>query len=90
MQYLKIVIEGRVQGVYFRVFTQKKARQLAIRGTVRNQANGNVEIQAAGEEQDMQAFLQWCHKGPWLAKVTAVTQTLTQEEPKYTNFTIID
>jgi len=89
MQHLEIVVAGRVQGVYFRVYTQKKARQLAITGTVRNQPNGNVEIQAAGKEQNMQEFVQWCHKGPMLAKVTTVTQALIQKQPNYTDFTII-
>ena len=89
MKHLQIVIKGRVQGVYFRAYTQKKAKQLAIKGTVRNRTDGSVEILAAGEEQYMEKFVQWCHKGPLLAGVTTITQTPMQTHPLYTDFTII-
>jgi len=75
MQHLKIIVKGRVQGVSFRFYTKKTAKQLNITGTVRNHADGYVEIQATGKQQDMQAFVQWCHKGPLLAKVKTVTVT---------------
>lgn len=89
MHHLRIVVKGRVQGVYFRVYTQKIAIKLAINGTVRNRADGSVEIQAAGEQQNMQKFVQWCHKGPLLAKVTTITQSPIHEPSVYTDFTII-
>ena len=90
MLHLEIVVEGRVQGVCFRAYTQKKALQWGINGTVRNLSNANVEIQATGDENNMQEFLQCCHKGPLLAKVTAVTHTVMQSRPEYTSFIIID
>lgn len=58
MQYLKIIVKGRVQGVSFRFYTQKTAKQLNILGAVKNRTDGSVEIQAAGEQQDMQEFVQ--------------------------------
>ena len=90
MHHLRIVVKGRVQGVYFRVYTQKMATKLAINGTVRNRTDGCVEIQAAGEAQNMQEFVQWCHKGPLLASVTTITQSAIHEPAVYTEFTIID
>ena len=90
MQHIKIIVEGRVQGVYFRFYTKKKANQLAIIGTVRNRADGCVEIKAAGEQQNIQKFVQWCHKGPVLAKVKTITQAPIQAPSIYTDFTIID
>ncbi|NOR81244.1 MAG: acylphosphatase [Methyloprofundus sp.] len=91
MQHLKIIIEGRVQGVSFRFYTQKTAKQLNITGTIRNHSDGYVEIQATGEQQNMQAFVQWCHQGPSLARVKTVTVTpITDTSPLHTHFIIIN
>lgn len=69
---LHIVVKGRVQGVYFRAYTQKQAVKLNLSGFVRNLADGNVEIVAGGSPEDLQKLVAWCHKGPVLAKVGAV------------------
>lgn len=69
---LHIVVKGRVQGVYFRAYTQKQAEKLNLEGFVRNLANGDVEIVASGESVALEKLLAWCHKGPMLAKVTEV------------------
>ena len=90
MQHLKIIVKGRVQGVCFRAYTQKEANMLAIKGTVRNHRDGYVEIQAAGEEHNMQDFVQWCHKGSAFAKVSSVTLNPINAAPVYTDFSIID
>ena len=91
MQHLKIIVKGRVQGVSFRFYTQKAAKQLNIIGTVRNHSDGYVEIQATGEQQDMQAFVQWCHQGPSLARVKTVTVTpITDTSSLHTDFIIIN
>lgn len=78
---LHIIVKGRVQGVYFRVFTQKQARKLNIKGYTRNLPEGHVEIFAIGDVQSLQALKAWCHKGPALAKVTEViaNQRVTEE-----------
>ncbi len=91
MQHLKIIVEGRVQGISFRFYTQKTAKQLNITGTIKNHSDGYVEIQATGEQQDMQAFVQWCHQGPSLARVKTVTVTpITDTSPLHTAFIIIN
>ena len=90
MQSLTITVKGRVQGVCFRAYTQKTARQLDITGQVKNQIDGSVEIQATANEKDLQKFVQWCHSGPLLAKVTEVTVTQLTTVTKYINFEIID
>ncbi|HIG91977.1 MAG TPA: acylphosphatase [Methylococcaceae bacterium] len=76
-QHLKIYISGHVQGVFFRVSTQKKAHRFGITGWVRNCADGRVEIDASGEQTDMEKFINWCYQGPDSAHVSQVsTQTL--------------
>ncbi len=69
---LHITVKGRVQGVYFRVFTQKQAAKLKIKGYVTNHPDGHVEIIAIGDEEALRQLLAWCHKGPALAKVNEV------------------
>jgi len=69
---LHIIVKGRVQGVYFRAYTQKQAVKLNISGFVRNLANGDVEIVASGEADALRQLVSWCHKGPVLAKVSQV------------------
>jgi acylphosphatase len=69
---LHIIVKGRVQGVYFRAYTQKQAVKLNLNGFVRNLANGDVEIMACGDRSDLQQLVAWCHKGPLLAKVSDV------------------
>ena len=88
-QQRKILVKGRVQGVFFRASTQKKAKQYVIKGTVKNTATGDVEIIALGEQQGMQQFIQWCHKGPLSAKVTEVIVEPYYDSVEYTEFTII-
>jgi len=85
---VNILVSGRVQGVYFRAFTQKKARQLAIRGNVKNLPDGRVEIIAEAEHAILEPFIQWCHKGPVTARVDHVEIIELQPGEKLTSFEI--
>ncbi len=69
MPTFKILVAGKVQGVYFRVSTLKKALELNIKGTVENTQNGGVLIYAEGEKLNIETFSKWCGHGPVLAKV---------------------
>ncbi len=66
---LKINIFGRVQGVSFRYYTQQKARELGIRGYVKNMPDGSVYIEATGKEDQMDQFVDFCRQGPSMARV---------------------
>jgi acylphosphatase len=68
----RCVISGRVQGVFFRHFTQDIATALGLQGWVRNLDNGDVECLVCGEEVDVEKLIVWLHQGPPNAKVTAV------------------
>ncbi|MDD5461868.1 MAG: acylphosphatase [Methylococcales bacterium] len=72
---VKILVSGRVQGVYFRLFTQKKAKQLAVNGHTRNLPDGRVEIIAEADNTAIQELIRWCHKGPITARVDNVEMT---------------
>ena len=72
MKGLHLFIYGRVQGVFFRKSTQTKAVSLNVAGWVRNRKDGRVEVYAQGSEDALVSLLQWCGKGPKLAKVNQV------------------
>ncbi|NOQ17362.1 MAG: acylphosphatase [Methyloprofundus sp.] len=90
MQTVKIIVQGRVQGVYFRAFTRKTALKLSITGTVKNRADGHVEIIATADIIAMEDFIKWCHKGPLLAKVTDVSVSPLTTVEHFNGFDIID
>lgn len=68
------IIEGRVQGVSFRYYTQLKANELGITGWVKNLPGGRqVEAVFCGEKSAVEKMLAWCAHGPPHARVDSVT-----------------
>ena len=67
-----VFISGKVQGVFFRAYTQEEARRLGLRGWVRNLPDGRVEATFEGEEKALEEMIRWCHKGSPGARVTGV------------------
>ncbi|MDN4165693.1 acylphosphatase [Cytophagales bacterium LB-30] len=63
MQALDIRVYGKVQGVFFRANTQKRARQWGLTGRVRNESDGSVHIQVQGKSEALEAFVAWCRIG---------------------------
>ncbi len=60
MKSVRILISGRVQGVFFRVYTQRYARELnGVSGFVRNLNDGRVEIVAEGVEGELKKLVNW-------------------------------
>jgi len=72
VQY-EIVISGRVQGVGFRFFVQKRAEEFDIAGWVKNMTDGSVVVMARGEEADMNTFLDHVRHGPSMARVENIS-----------------
>ena len=69
---LVAVVHGRVQGVFFRHFTQIEATRLNLAGTVENRPDGTVRIHADGPIESLHALLRWLQDGPDLASVSHV------------------
>lgn len=67
-----IQVTGKVQGVYFRKYTQEKARELALSGWVKNKRDGSVEIAATGPEAAVNQLIEFCHVGSPAADVESV------------------
>ena len=88
MQTIRINVQGRVQGVFFRQSTKQKADELEITGTVKNCEDDSVEIIATGHKEQLDKLVEWCRKGPPKAYVTnVIMQELSLQEFK--RFSII-
>ena len=73
LTHKEITISGIVQGVGFRYSCLRIARSMGIRGFVKNSDNGDVYIEAEGEEYQLQLFLKWCWEGSSHARITNVS-----------------
>ena len=71
---VRLTIFGKVQGVGFRFYTKRKARDLGLCGWVKNMTDGTVYVEAEGEQQDLATFVDWCHLGPEWSDVRKVQQ----------------
>ena len=88
MKTIRIKIEGRVHGVFYRQNAQEKAISLGIKGTVKNCEDDSVEIIATGTKEQLDKLVRWCWEGSPRAVVTNVTtQELSLQQ--FTYFSII-
>lgn len=69
---LILKVYGRVQGVGFRYYAQKKAQELNLSGFVKNRPDGSVYIEVEGNSDKLEAFILWCEMGPSWARVSKV------------------
>lgn len=72
MRRVRAIITGRVQGVSYRASAAHEARRLGLTGWVRNRADGTVELEAEGSDDQVAALLAWCGRGPPAARVERV------------------
>jgi len=70
-----LIVTGRVQGVAFRYFAQQKANELHIKGWVRNTPDGKIEIEAEGESDTLEIFIDWMKTGPTRARINTFSNT---------------
>ena len=85
---VEATIHGRVQGVYFRGWTQEQAARYGLRGWVRNNADGTVTALFAGPSEIVAAMLRDCEDGPRHAAVTRVETAAVDPVPVLDRFTI--
>lgn len=76
----RILIHGRVQGVWFRGWTVREAQALGLDGWVRNRADGTVEAVLQGEAELVVRMIERCRVGPPAARVTRIEE-LAEAEP---------
>jgi acylphosphatase len=88
IKHLDITIKGNVQGVGFRHATKATADQLGVRGTVKNQRDGSVIIEAEADDTMLELFLDFCKEGPQGAQVISL-ESHAGELKNYRNFEVL-
>lgn len=84
MRKVKMNVQGRVQGVGFRYMTKMVADQLGVTGTVKNEFDGSVSIEACAPDDEMERFIQRVKESP--SPSGRVTYVDIQEDPTLPDF----
>lgn len=85
---VRLTIEGRVQGVFFRISTLEEAVRRGLKGWVRNCADGSVEVVVEGQRKKVEDMMQWCGHGPPGAHVHNVHIQWEEYKGEIENFRI--
>lgn len=85
---VRLLISGRVQGVFFRAATAGQARTLGLRGYARNLTDGRVEIVAEGLRSQLEILAAWAHRGPTHARVIDVLEEWTDFRGEFSDFSV--
>ncbi len=80
MKCIHLIVSGRVQGVFFRENTRRKAVELGLNGYTKNLPDGNVEIVAEGDEDKIEELIEYIKSGPGVARVSGVK--IKHKEPE--------
>jgi len=86
----RIIVDGRVQGVFFRDSTRRAALALGVSGWVRNLSDGRVEAVFEGEPEAVANAVAWARRGPYRALVTDVEEFDGEAVERLVGFEIID
>jgi acylphosphatase len=84
----RVIVGGRVQGVFFRYSTREVANRLHVYGWVKNRWDGSVEAIFEGERDNVEKIIAWCHKGPPGAHVTGVDTQWEEYSGEFDQFSI--
>lgn len=84
----RAIFRGRVQGVFFRANTERKARELGLVGWVRNLADGTVEAVFEGNKEGVSEAIEWCRENQPYAKVSSVDVAWDDPTGQHTSFEV--
>jgi acylphosphatase len=88
MERVHLIIHGMVQGVFFRAHTREIGERLGLAGRAVNRPDGTVEAVAEGPRDRLEEFVQWCHRGPDMARVDRVEVSWEEATGKLSGFHI--
>lgn len=89
MKRVRLIISGDVQGVSFRAWTRKQAKELGLVGWVKNRPDGAVEVVAEGNKSDLEELMKRCHNGPEIAWVETVDATWQDATHEFIEFAVV-
>jgi acylphosphatase len=87
--HVHVIISGDVQGVGFRAWVIRQARELGVLGWVKNREDGAVETVAEGTRKDLEEFVQRCRRGPGVAWVEKVDVRWEEATGEYDDFDVV-
>jgi len=88
MKITQMIVKGKVQGVFFRANTQKKATLLGLKGYVRNLENGDVQVIASGADEKIDILLDWINRSPEGAEVHDIELKTFDIDKEFKKFSI--
>lgn len=83
---MRILIEGRLQGMNFRYNTQQLARKLEIVGFVRSLSDGRIEIEVQGSQENVEKMLAWCQQEPQSSHIRTILYRYDELTDRYSDF----
>jgi acylphosphatase len=91
MDYVRahIFVSGRVQGVFFRDSTKRRAKKLGIKGWVKNLPDGRVEAVFEGKKDRVEQIINWAKRGPIFAKVNNLDLEWQEYKGEFSDFEIV-
>jgi acylphosphatase len=84
----RILIEGRLQSMNFRLQTQRQAQKLDLVGFVRNLADGRIEIEVQGNEEKIEEMLTWCQQEPHSRHIKSIFYRYEKSNKHYDEFNV--
>lgn len=88
MIQIKVIVKGRVQGVFYRAHTQRQADRLGVKGYVKNLPDGSVEAVFEADQKSVSQMVKWCHQGPAASNVKEVLTHKTEVLSNFETFEI--
>lgn len=85
---VNLIIEGHVQGVFFRASTRDTALRLGLKGWVKNLSDGRVEVIFEGPLESIHNAIEWCRNGPPGATVRSVDEKWLEHTGEFHSFDI--
>lgn len=85
---LQATVYGRVQGVFFRAFVARWARELGLTGYVRNLPGGAVEVRVEGDRPQLEKLVGYLQAGPPAARVDRVVTGWSEHTGNYSGFNV--
>lgn len=85
----RVIVEGIVQGVYFRANTVEAAKRHGVYGWVKNKPDGTVEAVLEGREGSVKTVIEWCRVGPPSARVDKVSTSWEEYKDEFDDFTAL-
>jgi len=86
---MRVLIEGRLQAMNFRFQTQKMAKKLNLTGFVRTLSDGRFEVEAQGDQTDLDALLAWCQEEPHSSQIKSILYRFEENvNERYPDFSV--